>query len=135
MPGGSVTPAPVGVEPVPDGDGDGVAFFLTRTWPEAEVGALACGEVPLAVRVMRVPAVSFLGTATLACSSTGWAAASPTVQVALPGAWQTVKAGHSLPGLAAMRTVAVPCLFPANQTQIAKRARPPGRTPVLPASA
>jgi hypothetical protein len=91
---------------------------VTRTLPEAETEAAACGEIPAAVRVIWVPAALF-GTATAARNSTGWPAVSPTEQAAPPDDEQTVNLGAGLPGFAVMVIFAVPLAFPASETQIA----------------
>jgi hypothetical protein len=59
--GGGNTPVPTGVF-VPAGVFEGVGFALTRTLADPDAEAFDCGEVPVAVRVTRVPA-AFFGTA------------------------------------------------------------------------
>jgi hypothetical protein len=65
-----------------------------------------------------VPA-AFFGTATAACSSTGWPAVRPTEQAAPPVDEQTVNVGASLPGFAVTVIFAAPFALPASETQIA----------------
>jgi hypothetical protein len=113
VPGGRGAPTPgVGV-----GDADGVGTAVTRTLPDADAEAGACGEVPVAVRVIWVPA-AFCGTAIAACSSTGWAV-RPTEHVFFPAGEQTVKLGASLAGFAVMLIFAWPLAWLASETQIA----------------
>ena len=68
FPIGSNTPTPAR-EVVPAGVVEGAGFALTRTLSEEDAAA-ACGEVPVALRVMRVPA-AFRGAATAARNWTG----------------------------------------------------------------
>ena len=114
--GGSNTPVPT--EPlVPLELAEGVGSALTRTLADPDAEAFACGEVPVAVRVTRVPA-AFFGTATAARSCTGWEV-SATEHAFPPGGVQTVKLGAGVAGFAAIVTFAVPFPWPASQTQIA----------------
>jgi hypothetical protein len=123
-PPGSVTPTPSGSV---DGVAAGVEAAVTVTLPDADAEAADCAEVPVAVRVMSVPA-AFPGTATAARSCTAWAAVRPTEHVVPPGVAQTVKLGDSWPGFAAILIFALPFTLPASQTQIAYRACPPSLT-------
>jgi len=91
---------------------------LTRTLSDADAEAAACGEVPVTLRVRRVPA-AFCGAAIAARNWTGWAVVRPTEHTVLPGGEQTVKLGPRPPGLAVMLIFAVPVTWPASQTQIA----------------
>jgi len=112
----SNTPTPAG-EVVPAGVVEGAGFAWTRTLSEEDAEAAACGEVPVALRVMRVPA-AFRGAATAARN---WTALDvrPIEHVFPPGGAQTVKLGASLPGWAVILILAVPFARPASQTQIA----------------
>jgi hypothetical protein len=114
--GGGNRPVPTGVF-VPLGVAEGEGSALTRTLADPEAEAFACGEVPVAVRVMLVPA-AFFGVATAARNWTGWEV-RPTEQTFPPGDEQTVKLGAGLAGFVAMVTFALPFLAPASQTQIA----------------
>jgi hypothetical protein len=118
VPAGSAAPTPTAVGTVPAGAAAGVGSAVTRTLPEADAEAAACGEVPAAVKVIWVPA-AFFGTATAARNSTGWPAVSPAGQAAPPDDEQTVNLGASLPGFAVMVIFAVPLALPASETQIA----------------
>jgi hypothetical protein len=113
---GSNAPAPTG-EGVPAGVDEGAGFALTRTLSEEDAEAAACGEVPVALRVMWVPA-ALRGTATAARS---WAGLDVRAMehVFPPGAAQTVKLGAGLAGFAVILIFAVPFARPASQTQIA----------------
>jgi hypothetical protein len=103
---------------VPAGVVPGAEAAATGTLPDAETAA-ACGEVPVAVRVIVVPA-AFCGTATAARSWTGWApAVRATEHDVPPGDAQTVKLGASVPGFAVMLTFALPLTPLDSQTQIA----------------
>jgi len=84
---------------------------------EEDAEAAACGEVPVALRVMRVPA-AFRGAATPARNWTGLDV-RPIEHVFPPGRAQTVKLGASPPGFAAILIFAVPLDRPASQTHIA----------------
>jgi hypothetical protein len=90
----------------------------TGTLPDAVAEAADCGDVPVAVRMRWVPA-AFSGTATVARNWTAWPAVRATEHEVPPVAGQTVKLGASLPGAAAMVTLAVPFTVPASQTQTA----------------
>jgi hypothetical protein len=115
---GASTPTP-GVVAVPAGVVPGAEAAATGTLPDAETAAAACGEVPVAVRVIVVPA-AFCGTATAARSWTGWApAVRATEHDVPPGDAQTVKLGASVPGFAVMLTFALPLTPLDSQTQIA----------------
>jgi len=114
--GCSNTPVPTELL-VPLEVADGVGSALTRTLADPDAEAFACGEVPVAVRVTRVPA-AFFGTATAARSWTGWEV-RPTEHTFPPDGVQTVKLGACVAGFAAMVTFAVPFPWPASQTQIA----------------
>ena len=114
---GASTPTP-GVVAVPAGVVPGAEAAATGTLPDADAAAAACGEVPVAVRVMVVPA-AFCGTATAARSWTGWPAVRLTEHDVPPGAAQTVKLGASVPGFAVMLTFALPLTPLDSQTQIA----------------
>ena len=114
-PPGSVTPTPIGSE---TGVVKGVEVAVTVTLPDADAEAADCAEVPVAVRVMWVPA-AFPGTATAARSCTARPAVRPTEHVAPPGAEQTVKLGDSLPGFAPILIFALPLTLPTSVTQIA----------------
>jgi hypothetical protein len=113
--GGSNAPVPTELLPLEVAEGVGSA--LTRTLADPDAEAFACGEVPVAVRVTRVPA-AFVGTATAARSWTGWEV-RPTEHTFPPDGVQTVKLGAGVAGFAAMVTFAVPFPWPASQTQIA----------------
>lgn len=115
-PPGSVTPTPSGSVA---GVVAGVEAAVTVTLPDPDAEAADCAEVPVAVRVMWVPAAAVCGTATAARSCTAWAAVRPTEHVVPPGAAQTVKLGADLPGFAAILIFALPFTLPASQTQIA----------------
>ena len=97
--------------------GVGVGGFLILTLARAVAGDPAWGEVPVAVRVRRVPAFCW-GTVSIAISSVGGLEAAMG-HVAVPGHGQTVNAGESLPGLAVTVTMTSPVAEPANQTQMA----------------
>jgi hypothetical protein len=114
--GGGNTPVPTGVF-VPAGVFEGVGFALTRTLADPDAEAFDCGEVPVAVRVTRVPA-AFFGTAIAARNWTGREARA--IEHTLPpGREQTVKLGAGLAGFAVMVIFAVPLERPASQTQTA----------------
>jgi hypothetical protein len=92
---------------------------VTRTLAESDTEAGACGDVPAAVTVIRVPA-AFFGIATATRSSTCRPAARTTEQAIAPADdGQTVNRGASPPGSAVMWTLAVPSAFPASETWIA----------------
>src|SRR5215831_15519926 len=110
------TPTPTR-EVTPAGVVEGAGFALTRTLSEEDAEAAACGEVPVALRVMRVPA-AFRGAATAARNWTGLDV-RPTAHVIPPGRAQTVKLGASPPGFAAILIFAVPSDRPASQAHIA----------------
>jgi len=114
--GGGNTPVPTGVF-VPAGVSEGVGSALTRTLADPDAEAFDCGEVPVAVRVTRVPA-AFFGAATAARNWAGWEARA-TEHTLLPGGEQTVKLGAGLAGFAVMVIFAVPLERPASQTQTA----------------
>jgi len=116
FPIGSTPPTPAG-EAVPAGVVEGAGFALTRMLSEEDAEAAACGEVPVALRVMRVPA-AFRGAATPARNWTGLDV-RPMEHVFPPGRAQTVKLGASPPGFAAILIFAVPFDRPASQTHIA----------------
>src|SRR5262245_9448183 len=113
---GSNPPAPAG-EAVPAAVDEGAGFALTRTLLEEDAATAACGEVPVALRVMRVPA-AFRGAATVARN---WTALDvrPIEHVFPPGGAQTVKLGASVAGFAVSLIFAVPFDRPASQTHIA----------------
>jgi hypothetical protein len=91
----------------------------TATVTDEEAGEVACGEVPVADRMMRVLDVCF-GTAILACNSTRWPATNPaTLQDVWPAGWHTVKTGDMLPGLAERLIFALPLVPAVSHTQIA----------------
>jgi len=113
---GGNTPVPTGVF-VPAGVLEGVGFALTRTLADPDADAFDCGEVPVAVRVTRVPA-AFFGTAIAARNWTGLEARA-TEHTLAPGGEQTVKFGAGLAGFAVMVIFAVPLERPASQTQTA----------------
>jgi hypothetical protein len=115
LPAGSDAPTPA--EVVPAGVVDGAAFAVTRTLAEEDAEAAACGEVPVALRVMWVPA-AFRGTATAARSCVGLDV-RPMEHVFRPGAAQTVKLGAGVAGLAVILIFAVPFARPASHTQTA----------------
>jgi hypothetical protein len=123
-PPGSVTPRPIGSVA---GVVAGVEAAATVTLPDSDAEAADCAEVPVAVRVMWVPA-ALPGTTTAARSCTAWPAVRPTEHVVPPGAEQIVKRGDSSPGFAAILIFALPFTLPASQTQIAYRACPPSLT-------
>src|SRR5262249_61864422 len=95
--------------------GCGSALYRTLAVEDAE--AAACGEVPVALRVMRVPA-AFRDTATSARSWVGLDVRA-VEHVFRPGAAQTVKLGAGVAGLAVILSFAVPFARPASQTQTA----------------
>jgi hypothetical protein len=101
----------------PPGLPEGVPAAVIRTLPDADAPA-PCGEVPVAVNVIWLPAAP-LGTATAARNWTAWLAVRATEHAIPPVVAQTVKLGASLPGPAAMLTFAVPLTLPASQTQTA----------------
>jgi hypothetical protein len=113
---GSNTPTPAR-EVAPADVVEGAGFALTRTLSEEDAEAAACGEVPVALRVMRVPA-AFRGAATAARNWTGLDV-RPIEHVIPPGGAQIVKPGASPPGFAAILIFAVPFDPPASQTHIA----------------
>jgi len=117
-PPGSAAPTPTGSVAGSDGVVAGVEAAVTVTLPAADAEAAACAEVPVAVRVMWVPA-AFPGTAIAARNWTAVPAVRPVEHVAPPGAEQTVKLGDSLPGFAAILIFAVPFTLPTSVTQIA----------------
>ena len=126
-PTGSRTPAPEGADGVP-----AEVTAVARGGPtgiliEADAEAATSGEVPVAISSTRVPA-PFCGTATAACSWTGWAVVRATEHTVRLGAVQAVKLGAGLPGLAVMLIFAVPFTWPASRTQILKRALSPAWT-------
>jgi hypothetical protein len=102
---------------VPAGVDEGAGFTWTRTLSEEDAEAAACGEVPVALRMMWVPA-ALCGTATAARS---WAGLDVKAMehVFRPGGAQTVKLGAGVAGFAVILIFAVPCARPASQTQIA----------------
>jgi len=116
FPIGSNTPTPAG-EVGPAGVVESAGFALTRTLSEEDAEAAACGEVPVALKVMRVP-TAFRGAATAARN---WTALDvrPIEHVFPPGRAQTVKLGASPSGFAAILIFAVPLDPPASQTHIA----------------
>ena len=114
-PPGSETPRPTGSV---DGVVEGVEEAVTVTLPDADVEVGDCAEVPVAVRVMWVPA-ALPGTATAARNWTAVPAVRPVEHEAPPGAEQTVKLGDSLPGFAAILIFALPFTLPTSVTQIA----------------
>ena len=116
FPAGSDAPTPAG-EAVPAGVAEGAGFALTRTLAEEDAEPAACGEVPVALRVMWVPA-AFRGAATTARNCVGLDV-RPIEHVFRPGAAHTVKRGAGVVGLAAILIFAVPFARPASQTQTA----------------
>jgi hypothetical protein len=116
---GSSTPTPGVAEDgsVPPGLPEGVPAAVIRTLPDADAPA-PCGELPVAVSVMWLPAAPF-GTAIAARNWTAWLAVRATEHAVPPVVAQTVKLGASLPGPAVMLTFAVPLTLPASQTQTA----------------
>jgi hypothetical protein len=128
IPGGSGSPFP-GLPP--DGGvgfGECVGGSCTATVTDDDAEEVACGDVPVAVRMMRVLGVC-LGTAIFACNSTRWPAASPaTVQEEFPAGWHTVKTGDMLFGLAERLIFALPLVPAVSHTQIAYLACVPGIT-------
>jgi hypothetical protein len=91
----------------------------TATVTDEDAEEVACGEVPVADRMMRLLDVC-LGTAILACNSTRWPATSPaTVQDERPVGWHTVKTGDMLLGLAERLIFALPLEPAVSHTQIA----------------
>ena len=116
FPVGSDAPTPAG-EAVPVGLLEGAGFAFTRTLAEEDAEAAACGEVPVALRVIWVPA-AFRGTATAARSWVGLDV-RPTEHVLPPGAAQTVNLGAGVAGFAVILIFPVPFARPTSQTQIA----------------
>ena len=112
-PPGSVTPTPGGSRVVPVG----VEAAVTVMLAEAEAEAADCDEVPVALRVIWVPA-AFCGAVTAACSWMAWPAVRATEHDVPPVAAQTVKPGVSVAGFAVILTLALPFTEPASQTQI-----------------
>jgi hypothetical protein len=113
---GSNAPAPTG-EGVPAGVDEDARFALARTLSEEDAEAAACGEVPVALRVMWMPA-ALRGTATAARSWVGLDVRAME-HVFPAGAAQTVKRGARVAGFAVILIFAVPFARPASQTQIA----------------
>lgn len=82
-------------------------------------------DVSVAVS-LRLVFAAFLGTTIRACNSV-WLVPTPTEQLALPVAGQTVKVGENRVGFAASEILAL-ALPAVTQTKIAYRAWVPGRT-------